>query len=1549
QGVGSGGEETVDLLLREPGVLQARIADNAENSNYKHRSARFYDFAVGFKAEGSEFEPNDTPEQAKRLSLGAPVTENLFPAGDEDWFKLAVEHEGALDVVADQVPSNIAPMIEVYRLAEGGKVTRALRLACRKTAPDLAPRLWGCAVDWTRVNATDAAAAGIMDKLAEFDVVLLDGLFDARLFGMDQPATWKKIEKFAEGGGRFILAGPFGYSFSLVNAQRGGRLREFSSQWDGGHWNARHVCDGMWGARNPGTGWCAGSQVKPPHWFVFDFGGQTRKLDRVVVYNTSQSNEARSKEIEILTSGADGEFKSAGKFTLAQNDERQEFKFGPVEARRVKFVILSNYGHGSETQLGEIEFYGPGDVEGLFGLRHWMQGLDGPRVEALAPKHWIVSGQSTGRADSWPGWESGGWFMNAKEAGFEVVYALAGKPEGRAVTLCKAIGKGFLVVDAQDVAQPGRDDQTNWKLGNLLGVKPALLGRFADMQRQGRGGESRFRLSVAPGVYLLRMLDTEPWRWAMAKLRLAATLTPADRPFEPNDTPECAGLLPAGVTLASQLFPADDVDWFRLFAVDKTTLKFEMTDVPDGIEPVIEVFAAGSLEKPLGRFTRTTGGGPGWPQAFSIALPAKGEYLAKVTSPGWASLKRFHVRATYDAAPVETGPRVMSVSPPDGFSDASARPRLVVNFDRPMNAATVNEKTLSLSGAMSGAIPVKVAYDAEACQAVVEPLRDLAPGESATLVLGGGIADAQGKKLGTDAKSLFAVAAPEGRAAFVRVAMDPPPPLRAGTVKVSLLSTTALRDVKLAWRAGGGAARPVEDLRQEAPGRWSGVMRVAADTPNGAAAFEFSARDAKGGEAPDISEGKTFEIDTAPPPALAALSAAAAPAGKARVSWSRPEGVADVAGYRLYRAERETPRREDMTLVKELAGAEAVTWEDATPKDGGYCYYVAAVDRAGNEGPLSPAARVETDRVAPVTPVTGAEAVVTEKPRIDLKWRPVQEPGVAGYAVFRFKKGEAIPLLDSVKPLTETNLERVSIQDFPGHGEYVYAVAARDKAGNYGPPATASVVLDLHPPEARITLSAKPPFTPGDYTATVKLNEPLKEPLRMSARLADGTARPLEVAAKDETTYEAKMTFGPKDPEGQVTLLPDGEDRYGNKGIRVVDGGAFHLDTEPPKAWVYTQPEGRLKAGKVGVIVDVNEDLKDAPKLIWTVGGKRSELTLKKEHNRRFRGEFEITADTPNGPGQFDVEATDLYAHTGGAVVRGKDFVVDTQAPEPPPAVTVKPGPEKKLWAQWMAPVKEPVAFYRVYGAPTPDVKPSKETLLADNVRELRALHTPKAEQPMWLAVTAVDYAGNESEPSRPVKAEPDMTPPPAPEKVETMLLADGRVKVSWPASKTDENVRYRLFRSTAEVKDAAGLKPLAETAETFAVDAPKDAAVYHYAVAAVDEAGNVSPLAAAKPLDYDTGPPTARVDVSPTDGQKDYSDRPYEWRKIGVLSAGEKTVTLTPSEKLGRPPRLRYRTRSMDTPREIALTEDKGAWKGRLTIPEKTDDGLLTFSFEGE
>ena len=1561
-----GGDETVELPITKPADYLVRIGDRHKTSDYSHRSARSYRFSPDFRFEESEYEPNDRVKHAEPLASDEMLEESFFPGGDVDWFKLTVEQPSVVEVMVDEVPSNLDPLIEVHRADLVGKPTKVLYLACRPDT-DLDRRDWGPApVTFTRIEAGTLAEATAMTKLSGYDLVILDGLDDRRRFGMNRKETYEAIQRYAEGGGKFLLVAPQGCSTSLIAKDSGGTAVDWSSSSDLSWWHPCNLADGLWAPGNDRHAWGSRSRAEFPHWITFRLGGdKPATVSRMVVYNTSYRKEQCAKEVEILVGDRPQGLRSVGKFECKQTNERQEFEISPVAARYIKLLIHSNYGDKYQTQLGEIEFYGPDTPRGFFGVHFYSDWRNRQGVTYPKPDHWIVSKRVRAQRSSWQGAQHLGYFTDWEQSGFEMVVAERPEKEeekpSRAVTLCKPVGKGFIVLDTQPLGDPRSHQQMLWKLQNYFDIQPTLLNTFNGTQQLSRGGGEHFQFAAEPGVYYLRLRDSNAEAWSLEKYTLLAQTEPVENPFEPNDTPERAAWLASAQPVRTTIFPRNDVDWFRIAVANKEPVYFEIIDVPQNLDPRVEFYASGQFKEAVRTFNYTQGGSYGCPEMFYFEPPAPGEYFVKVHGGGGyyssglsANSRPCTVRAVFAEAKKPKELRILAVSPVSGMRDASLRPRIEVTFDQALSPRTLSEGSLAVTGAKSGRVAGKLTYDAASYRAVFTPSRSLALDETVTVVAKTGLQAVSGGKPAKDFTWQFSTMRPiadDGKEATVRIALSPEPPVGAGEVIITIKPSRRLQaPPTVKARTEDGREIAVTALEAHGRKQWQGKLKVPAGTRSGSATFVLQGMDDRGAQVSKIIEGAVFSIDTAPPPAMEDIAAVPAAAGRARVTWKRLVGVPDLNGYRLYRATKETNRIADATLVKSVTGANFLMWDDPTPEDGTWFYFVRAVDRAGNEGQPSPAVRVVTDRVAPKQAIEGVTAQVTEKPRIDIAWKKTADGQAVGYSVFRFEQGKERSDLTEVTPLTEAPLDRTSLQDFPKDATYVYIVAARDQAGNLGPAsAPAEVVLDTHKARVAFKLSADYPLTQGDHKVTLTLNEPLAATPELSLRMPDRSKRKLGVTKKDDLTYEAPMRFTLEDPEGWVYFEINGVDLYGNKGLYIHRGYRFLVDTGPPKSWVYTKPGGpRLGAGKIELTVDFGEDVKDGPTLWYTVGEKRFDVPIKRQKGRRFTGELTLTKDTPNGKAQFHTSATDSFDHAGGVVVHGRDFVIDTVPSEPPVNVAVRPAPENSLEVSWASPTREPIAHFRLYGAPAEDVKPGKDALLVDGIRSDRARYKPKDDQIYWFVVTAIDRAGNESAPSRTVKGVPDLEPPPPAKNVEVALEHDGRLRVKWVGPQTDEPIRYYVYRFEEPKADVAGQKPVHEADETFVIDDPQKDGVFHFVVTAVDEAGNESTPAAAEPIDYDVIPPTAVVEITPPDGQRTYRESYYVHYPIGVLSAGEKTVTLTASEKLSEQPTLRYRTRSMDTPREIALTEADGKWQGKITVPERTDDGLMYFFFEG-
>ncbi len=124
-----------------------------------------------------------------------------------------------------------------------------------------------------------------------------------------------------------------------------------------------HVTDGITGGvlafsgcgYRGKLGWWDNTPGKTPDWIVLEFP-KTVKAGRIVVYPA----EGTLKDYEVQVE-KDGRFVTVGsaKNISAKWDEYQEFKFDPVETRRVRLYVTANNGDPAQarTKVHEIEVY----------------------------------------------------------------------------------------------------------------------------------------------------------------------------------------------------------------------------------------------------------------------------------------------------------------------------------------------------------------------------------------------------------------------------------------------------------------------------------------------------------------------------------------------------------------------------------------------------------------------------------------------------------------------------------------------------------------------------------------------------------------------------------------------------------------------------------------------------------------------------------------------------------------------------------------------------------------------------------------------------------------------------------------------------------------------------------------------------------------------------------------------------------------------------------------------------------------------------------------
>ncbi|MGE5679307.1 MAG: OmpA family protein [Bacillota bacterium] len=150
---------------------------------------------------------------------------------------------------------------------------------------------------------------------------------------------------------------------NLFDYNRGARVVDCSSNYQD-RWDVQNILEntpmptyGDWPA------WCTAQNAPFPHFATVDLG-RTEWLD-ILIFNNKIPDETggwkgiSAKDIEIYVSKeskTEG-FAKVASFCLENNVDHQMVKILPVQARWVKFVVKSNYGHPEYTELGQLGGY----------------------------------------------------------------------------------------------------------------------------------------------------------------------------------------------------------------------------------------------------------------------------------------------------------------------------------------------------------------------------------------------------------------------------------------------------------------------------------------------------------------------------------------------------------------------------------------------------------------------------------------------------------------------------------------------------------------------------------------------------------------------------------------------------------------------------------------------------------------------------------------------------------------------------------------------------------------------------------------------------------------------------------------------------------------------------------------------------------------------------------------------------------------------------------------------------------------------------------------
>ncbi len=368
--------------------------------------------------------------------------------------------------------------------------------------------------------------------------------------------------------------------------------------------------------------------------------------------------------------------------------------------------------------------------------------------------------------------------------------------------------------------------------------------------------------------------------------------------------------------------------------------------------------------------------------------------------------------------------------------------------------------------------------------------------------------------------------------------------------------------------------------------------------------FEVRATDIVGDTGP--VSGRAFVVDTTPP----------------ATTLSGPTGLIDDATPTFTFTSNEPGTFE--CRIDDAEFSPCISGYSPALADGPHVVEVRAVDLAGNADPSAAQRAIVVDTTAPLTSITDGPTGTTGDPTPQFVFSS-NEPGASFEC--RMDSGAFAPCASpfTAAPLTD--------------GSHTFQVRATDPAGNIGPPASRTFVVDVAGPPTSIT--SGPTGSSPDATATfVFSSEPGST---FECRLDGGSFAPCT----------SPYTTGPLS-EGPHTFEVRATDALGNTGP--VASRSFTRDVTAPETQILFPDEGASRSQPVFVFFS------DEP-------GATFECRVDGGAFEPCASPYLTDASLADGPHTFEVRATDAAGNVGP--VSSRSFVRDTT----PPDAAVTPGP----------------------------------------------------------------------------------------------------------------------------------------------------------------------------------------------------------------------------------------------------------------------------------
>ena len=614
----------------------------------------------------------------------------------------------------------------------------------------------------------------------------------------------------------------------------------------------------------------------------------------------------------------------------------------------------------------------------------------------------------------------------------------------------------------------------------------------------------------------------------------------------------------------------------------------------------------------------------------------------------------------------------------------------------------------------------------------------------------------------------------------------------------ALSATGSASQVALNWQASQ------DDVGVNEYRVYRGATRIATvggttlsftDTPLAAGSYTYTVRaaDAANNESDPSNTATGVVPDTTKPDPPGNLVATGG-LTQVDLSWQPSADDVGVTGYRVY--------RNGTHIVTVTSG----TFYQDHPLPGTYSYTVRAVDAAVNLSDESNTATATVPDVTKPTAPGNLTAHAANPGQIDLAWQASTDNiGVTGYDIYR-----------DDQPYTSVGPNTTSYSDgVLAPATHTYVVRARDAAGNQSDPsnsATESVV----PPDN------EKPAAPGNLAATLVGTTGVDLAWDASTDNRAVTGYVIQRNGAVIATIAPATTWSD-------TAVPPGDYDYEVLAFDAADNISDPSNTASvnvPDVEAPTAP-GNLTATAVGSThIDLDWDASQDNVAVTGYDIYRDTLLYTSVGPTVTSYSDGVLAPATHS---YVVRARDAAAHesdpsnTATATVLPPDIV----APSAPGNLHADLNGAGRVDLGWDPSLDDrAVTGYRIYrnGIALTDIGPV--TSYSD---------TNLAPQHYTYTVTALDAAGNESDPSGEAGVTvPDVTKPSPPGNLAASSPSAGRVDLTWQASSDNVAVTgYDVYREGTRVATLGVTTSFSETGLALGT--------YHYVVRAVDAATNAS------------------------------------------------------------------------------------------------------------